>query len=125
MTSQESNLIDIDRTIKCKVKMGSGDLVQATEKGTLVVEAKGGKRYINEVLLVPGMDENLLSVGQTMEYGYYILFWGNTIVIFDDERFNNVLVRVIIKGNQCFPLSLESLILVARKASICHYGYAI
>jgi hypothetical protein len=44
MTSQESELINIDRTVTCKVKMGSGDLVQATGKGTLVVETQHGKR---------------------------------------------------------------------------------
>jgi len=38
MTSQECGLINIDRTVTCKVKMGSGDLVQATGKGIVVVE---------------------------------------------------------------------------------------
>ncbi|XP_016650391.1 PREDICTED: uncharacterized protein LOC107881324 [Prunus mume] len=45
MTSQESVLINIDRTVTCKVKMGTGDLVQATGKGTLVVETQHGKSY--------------------------------------------------------------------------------
>ena len=63
ITSQESMLINIDRSVTCKVKMGTGDLVQATGKGTLVVETQRGKRYITEVLLVPGLDESLLSVG--------------------------------------------------------------
>ncbi|CAN6706559.1 unnamed protein product [Malus baccata var. baccata] len=63
ITSQESALINLDRSVTCKVKMGTSDLVQATGKGTLVVETQRGKRYINEVLLVPGLDENLLSVG--------------------------------------------------------------
>ena len=74
-----------------------------------MVETRRGRRYIREVLLVPGLDENLLSVGQMMEHGYYILFGGNTTVIFDDERLTNVLARVVMKGNRCFPLLLESL----------------
>ncbi|KAI5343130.1 hypothetical protein L3X38_011006 [Prunus dulcis] len=53
MTSQESLLINLDKSVTCKVKMGTGDLVQATGKGTLVVETRKGRRYINEVLLVP------------------------------------------------------------------------
>jgi transposase InsO family protein len=118
MTSQESELINIDRSVTCKVKMGSGDLVQATGKGTLVVETQHGKRYIKEVLLVPGLDENLLSVGQMMEHGYYILFGGNKAVIFDDESLNNVIAIVIMGGNRCFPLSLESITPAARKASV-------
>jgi hypothetical protein len=118
MTSKESELINIDRTVTCKVKMGSGDLVQATGKGTLVVETQHGKRYIKEVLLVPRLDENLLSVGQMMEHGYHILFGGNKAVIFDDESLNNVIAIVIMGGNRCFPLSLESITPAARKASV-------
>ncbi|KAI5312593.1 hypothetical protein L3X38_041766 [Prunus dulcis] len=99
MTSQESVLINIDRTVTCKVKMGTGDLVQATGKGTLMVETQHGRRYIHEVLLVPGLDENLLSVGQMMEHGYYVLFWGNMAVIFDDGTLNNVVAKVVMGGN--------------------------
>jgi hypothetical protein len=118
MTSKESELINIDRTVTCKVKMGSGDLVQATGKGTLVVETQHGKRYIKEVLLVPELDENLLSVGQMMEHGYYILFGGNKAVIFDDDSLNNVIAIVIMGGNRCFPLSLKSITPAARKALV-------
>jgi len=92
--------------------------VQATGKGTLVVETQHGKRYIKEVLLVPRLDENLLSVGQMMEHGYYILFGGNKVVIFDDESLNNVIAIVIMVGNRCFPLSLESITPTTRKASV-------
>ncbi|CAL9012545.1 unnamed protein product, partial [Prunus brigantina] len=118
MTSQESVLINIDRTVTCKVKMGTGDLVQVTGKGTLVVETQRGKRYINEVLLVPGLDETVLSVGQMMEHGYYVLFGSNMAVIFDDGSLNNVVAKVVMGGNQCFPLSLESITPTARKASL-------
>ncbi|CAL9029300.1 unnamed protein product, partial [Prunus brigantina] len=118
MTSQEFVLINIDRTVTCKVKMGTGDLVQAIGKSTLVVETQHGKRYINEVLLVPGLDENLLSVGQMMEHGYYVLFGGNMAVIFDDGSLNNVVAKVVMGGNRCFLLSLESITLATRKASV-------
>ncbi|XP_050131467.1 uncharacterized protein LOC126607786 [Malus sylvestris] len=118
MTSQEFLLLNLDRSVTCRVKMGTGDLVQATGKGTLVVNTKHGKRYINEVLLVPGLDENLLSVGQMMEHGYYVLFGGNMAVIFDDSNLENVVAKVVMTGNRCFPLSLESINPVARKASI-------
>ncbi|CAL9004002.1 unnamed protein product, partial [Prunus brigantina] len=85
MTSQESVLINIDRSVTCKVKMGTGDLVQATGKGTLLVETQHGRRYIHEVLLVPGLDENLLSVGQMMEHGYYVLFGARKASVIEDS----------------------------------------
>ena len=82
------------------------------------METQHRKRYINKVLLVLGLDENLLSVGQMMEHGYYILFGGNKAVIFDDENLNNVVAVMIMGGNRCFPLSFKSMTPTTRKASV-------
>lgn len=112
-------MINLDKSVKCKVKMGSGDLVDATGKGTLAVNTKHGKRYINEVLLVPGLDENLLSVGQMIEHGYYVLFGGNLAVIFDDGSLVNVIAKVVMSGNRCFPLTLESITPAAMNTTTC------
>lgn len=46
--------------------MGNGQIIQATEEGTLVIETRNGTRHIKEVMLVPELDENMLSVGQIM-----------------------------------------------------------
>ncbi|XP_016647150.1 PREDICTED: uncharacterized protein LOC107880366 [Prunus mume] len=118
MTSQESLLINLDRSVTCKVKMGTSDLVQATGKGILVVETRKGRRYINEVLSVPGLDENLLSVGQMMEHGYYILFGGNYALICDDSSLDNVVAKVAMAGNRCSPLSMESVCSMGMKAAV-------
>ncbi|KAI5317698.1 hypothetical protein L3X38_037405 [Prunus dulcis] len=104
-----------DRSLKWALEILYKQLKKAP---TLVVETQHGKRYIHEVLLVPGLDENLLSVGQMMEHGYYVLFRGNMAVIFDDGSLNNVVAKVVMGGNQCFPLSLESMTPAARKASV-------
>ncbi|CAL9020016.1 unnamed protein product [Prunus brigantina] len=53
-----------------------------------------------------------------MEHGYYVLFGGNMAVIFDDDSLNNVVAKVVMGGNRCFPLSLESMTPAARKASV-------
>lgn len=87
--------------------MGTGDLVQATGKETLVFATKKGKRYINEVLLVLGLDENLLGVGQMMEHGYYVLFEGNATWICDDSNLDNVVAKVIMTDTCVFPCYLN------------------
>ena len=50
MTAHESLLINIDRDFTGRVKMGNGQLVRTTGRGTLVIETKKGKRYIKEVM---------------------------------------------------------------------------
>ncbi|CAL8166844.1 unnamed protein product [Prunus armeniaca] len=118
MTSHESLLIDIDTNVTAKVKMGTGDLVQATGKGTLVIETKSGPRHIKEVMLVPGLDENLLSVGQMIEHGYFLLFGDSIVEIYDDKSLKHLVTKVPMTGNRCFPLPLQYANAVAMKATI-------
>ncbi|KAI5355014.1 hypothetical protein L3X38_007909 [Prunus dulcis] len=118
MTSQASLLVNIDTKVTAKVKMVTGDLVEATGKGTLVIDTKAGPRYIKEVMLVPGLDENLLSVGQMVEHGYYLVFGDSMVEIFDDRSMENLLAKVSMTGNRCFPLSLKYANSVAMKATI-------
>ncbi|XP_050111879.1 uncharacterized protein LOC126590470 [Malus sylvestris] len=53
MTAHESLLIDIDTNFIGKVKMGDGNIVKATGRGTLVINTKKGRRCIRDVMLVP------------------------------------------------------------------------
>ncbi|XP_018504975.2 uncharacterized protein LOC108867808 [Pyrus x bretschneideri] len=84
MAAHESLLIDIDTNFTGKVKMRNGNIVKATRRGTLVINTKKERRCIKKVMLVPGLDENLLSVGQMIEHGYFLLFGGTVVEIYDD-----------------------------------------
>ncbi|CAN6693412.1 unnamed protein product [Malus baccata var. baccata] len=119
MTGREELLVDIDRTMTTKVEMGTGQLIEVIGKGNLAVETKMGKRYIKEVMLVPGLQENLLSVGQMMEHGYFLVFGGTTAAIYDDESMSNLIAKVPMKGNRSFPMKLQSGMQMALKANMC------
>ena len=83
MTGDERLLVNVQKNLTSKVKMGTGEIVQVAGKGTLVIETKLGRKHIQEVMLVLGLEENLLSVGQMMEHGYYLLFGGDVVNVFD------------------------------------------
>ncbi|XP_062118483.1 uncharacterized protein LOC133832115 [Humulus lupulus] len=68
MTKNESIFCSLDKS-KTRVKIGNGDFKEAVGKGSIAIDTKKGKRYINDVLLVPNIDQNLLSVGQMIEKG--------------------------------------------------------
>ncbi|XP_048436518.1 uncharacterized protein LOC125475589 [Pyrus x bretschneideri] len=74
MTSKENLLVDIDRRVKAKVQVGIGALVEVAGKRTLIIETMKGRRYIKEVMLVSGLVENLLSVGQMTEHVAFHVF---------------------------------------------------
>ncbi|CAL2231893.1 unnamed protein product [Prunus armeniaca] len=108
MTSHESLLVNIDTNVTAK----------ATGKGTLVIDTKFGYRYIKEVMLVPGLDENLLSVGQMVEHGYFLFFGKSMVEIFDDSSMEHLVAKVPMTGNRCFPLSLKYVTSLAMKATV-------
>ncbi|CAL9007895.1 unnamed protein product, partial [Prunus brigantina] len=118
MTSRADLLVDSDRMVKAKVQVGTGALVEVAGKGTLVIETMKGKRYIKEVMLVPSLAENLLSVGQMTEHGYFLVFGDHKVDIFDDSSLTNMVVSVKQKGNRCFPLVFNTLKEVALKAKV-------
>ncbi|CAN6684260.1 unnamed protein product [Malus baccata var. baccata] len=118
MTGREYLLVNIDKSVTAKVEMGTGQLVNVVGKGELMVETKQGKRYIKEIMLVLGLKENLLSVGKMMEHGYYLVFGGIEVRIYDDFTCSNLVVKVPMKGNRSFPLKLQPRIQIVMKASV-------
>ncbi|CAL2247830.1 unnamed protein product [Prunus armeniaca] len=92
-TGDEGLLVNIQRNLTSEVKMGTGEVVPVARKGTLMIKTKLGKKHIQEVMLVPGLEENLLSVGQMMEHGYYLVFGGNIVNIYDDQSLRNLTVK--------------------------------
>lgn len=71
--------------IKTKVRIENGDFMEVTSKWTISINTKNGKRYINDLLLVPNIDENLLDVGQMMEKIYSLQFEGDAYTIYDKQ----------------------------------------
>ncbi|CAL8095525.1 unnamed protein product [Prunus armeniaca] len=100
--------------------MGTGEIVPVAGKWTFVIETKLGRKHIQEVMLVPGLEENLLTVGQMMEHGYYLMFGGNVVNIYDDRSLDNLIVRVQMTNNICFPLIMMPASDLALKASVTH-----
>ncbi|CAL8998022.1 unnamed protein product [Prunus brigantina] len=76
-----------------------------------------GRRCVKEVLLVAGLKENLLSVGQMMEHGYVLIFGANKAEIYDDSSLSNLVAKVQMKGNRSFPLNLQTTLQVALRAN--------
>jgi len=55
------------------VRLVYDSVVVSKGKGTLMVETKKGTRFIKDVLLVPNLKENLISIGQMLEKRIYVL----------------------------------------------------
>ncbi|KAI5343342.1 hypothetical protein L3X38_011218 [Prunus dulcis] len=71
MTRNVDLLVDIRTNVAGKVQMPTGALVNVAGMGSLVIDTTKGRKYIREVMYLPGLKENLLSVGQMDEHGCY------------------------------------------------------
>jgi hypothetical protein len=57
-----------------KVRIGDGSYLAVKGRGTIAIEGCSGTKLVSDVLFVPEINQNLLSVGQLVEKGYKLLF---------------------------------------------------
>ncbi|XP_012834035.1 PREDICTED: uncharacterized protein LOC105954897 [Erythranthe guttata] len=78
MCGDRSIFVEIDTNHYSKIKLGDGSILEARGKGAIDVNKNGGnQKLIKDVLFVPSITQNLLSVGQLMQKGYRLLFDDN------------------------------------------------
>ncbi|XP_048434439.1 uncharacterized protein LOC125474557 [Pyrus x bretschneideri] len=120
MTWNVDLLVDVKTNVARKVQMPPGVLVNVAEMGSLAIETNRGRKYIREVMYLPGLKDNLLSVGQMDEHGYYLVFGGSICTVFDGPYLECQIISVKIKGNRCYPLSLRAENQLVLKTSFAH-----
>lgn len=106
MTSNLELFKELEDVGGMKVKIGNGDYMEVKGRGTIALETSSGTKMISNVLFVPEVDQNLLSVGQLLEKGFKLLFEDSMCVIKDDN--GQQVFRVSMKS-KCFPLDLKKM----------------
>nr|GMD70722.1 Retrovirus-related Pol polyprotein from transposon TNT 1-94 [Ipomoea batatas]GMD72670.1 Retrovirus-related Pol polyprotein from transposon TNT 1-94 [Ipomoea batatas] len=83
ITFDESLFREIDKTVISKVKIGNRQYIEVKGKGIVAIEGPSGIKLIYDVMFVPKISQNLLSVGQLLEKGYSVIFKNNMCFITD------------------------------------------
>ena len=104
MTKYLSIFTSIDRSVQPKVKLGNGEVVQAKGKGTIAISTKRGTKIVTNVLYIPDLDQNLLSVAQILRNGYAVSFKENFCFISDVH--GTEIAKIKMNGNS-FYLKLD------------------
>jgi len=87
MTRNKTWLKEVDLGRNTKVKLADHRVLVAEGMKNIAIEGKNGKMtIIEEVLYVPGMQCNLLSVGQFVQKGYSVTMKDNTFKLFDKHQ---------------------------------------
>ncbi|XP_016750326.1 uncharacterized protein [Gossypium hirsutum] len=83
MTLDAAIFKSIDRSFNKRVKVGNGHYIKVEDKGDVLIDTPSGTKLVSNVLLVPEIDKNLLSITQLLEKGYSIVFKGKECLISD------------------------------------------
>ena len=85
-----------------KVWVGDGKFIIMNGKGTATISTNRCTKLIFDVLYVPEIDQNLLSVGQLVEKGYKVFFenkssliknGGEKDILRDTSSCNSILIK--------------------------------
>jgi len=117
MTNNQDLFKELDRMTISKVKIGNGDYIDIKGKGIVVLNSLSGLKYILDVLYVPDIDQNLLSVGQLMEKGFKLRFEDQWCLIKDNLSNNVFRVKMKSKGFTLNLMEKEQSVFSAKTCS--------
>lgn len=110
MAADEKLFKGLDRSFHSRIRIGDGKLIEAKGKGSVLVSTGSGNKLISDVLFVPNLDQNLLSVGQLVEKGYTLVFKDDCCTVQDMNGLELISVSMT---DRCFMLDVSQ---VERKA---------
>ncbi|KAH9735189.1 hypothetical protein KPL71_017659 [Citrus sinensis] len=101
MCGDKSAFSDLDETFRNTVKFGDDSTVSVMGKGRVAIQTKESSHSISNVLFVPELKTNLLSVGQLQEKGYEISIKEGVCRIHDEKL--GLIAQVKMTANRMFP----------------------
>ncbi|KAK3013886.1 hypothetical protein RJ639_009283 [Escallonia herrerae] len=127
MCGSKSSFSCLNEDFHSTISFGDCSTVNVMGKGDVKIRSKNGfVETISNVLYVPDLKSNLLSVGQLQEKGYIITIQQGACEIYDPTR--GAIVVVEMSSNRLFPLkikSVQSCLMIEVKDSswLWHFRY--
>lgn len=120
MTGHKEQFVTLDESFKHQVKLGDNKMIQVEGKGTVSVLTATGMKNVQNVYFIPKLSQNLLSIGQLTDNGYFVVFDGKTCTI-KEKTSDQLVVKVEMAANKLFPLEMTTVMdraLIAKGTKI-------
>ncbi|XP_050888533.1 uncharacterized protein LOC127093634 [Lathyrus oleraceus] len=106
MTGRKDWFVQINQAAKSKVKFADDTTLSVEGVGDVLIgKRNGGHSRIKDVLYIPGIKCNLLSIGQLLERGYKIRLEDKILRVLDS---NGVLIlKALMAANRTFKVELK------------------
>ncbi|KAG8480143.1 hypothetical protein CXB51_024938 [Gossypium anomalum] len=98
--------LELNMSFSSRIRIGNRSLIEAKGRGDVLINLSSSNKLITDVLYVPDIDQNLLSVGQLVEKGYSLFFRSGSCVIEDSLGQEVVTVPM---ADKCFMLDVSQL----------------
>jgi hypothetical protein len=87
MTAHREWLTSFDSSRTSNIKLANSSKLAAEGTGNIVIRGNSGvKVIIEDVLYVPAMDCNLLSIGQLAKKRFSVIIEGDSMKLFDSKK---------------------------------------
>ncbi|XP_031358252.1 uncharacterized protein LOC116181936 [Photinus pyralis] len=122
MTFERDCLEDFENLIDSKIVVANNQRISGAGIGNAPVHTKSGIKTISEIVYVPELRANLLSVSKMVEKGHAVVFNEDKCVIYDNEKFHvkgEVVATATMNGGlyELDVLEQQSLLTVANPNS--------
>ncbi|PKU68853.1 hypothetical protein MA16_Dca010597 [Dendrobium catenatum] len=109
---------EIDMSKKSEVRFGDNNVVQVEGKGSIIVGTNDGKvKLLHDILYIPKLTHNLLSIGPLIDSGYKVEFDEKACKI-EYKKSKQQIARIQMAPNKNFPLNISTVqekVLIAKK----------
>ncbi|XP_019450708.1 PREDICTED: cytochrome P450 82A2-like [Lupinus angustifolius] len=106
MTRHKEWFLALDSLVKTKVKFADDSFITTEGIGKIMIRRKDGKvSYISNVLYVPKMKNNLISLGQLLEKGYYMRLEDRMMKIYNKKKIP--ILKAPLSHNRTFKIDIH------------------
>ncbi|XP_039140420.1 uncharacterized protein LOC120277629 [Dioscorea cayenensis subsp. rotundata] len=106
MIGKKELFVNLDESVQKVVKFADNSIIPVMGKGRILIQLKNGDhQFISDVFYVPGMKNNLLSMGQLLEKGYRMEMKNGHLTILGEKVVMSSLIRVMSK-NRMFRIDI-------------------
>lgn len=126
MNGNKNLFIMLDESLKNVIRFADGRRVTSEGKGNIVVVRKDGqKAMISDILYVPFMTSNLISICQLLAKGYNMEMEDNHMKLYDYE--GRLILRAPLAKNKTFEIQINMVDHQCLASTIREYkiGYGI
>ncbi|XP_019416453.1 PREDICTED: uncharacterized protein LOC109327756 [Lupinus angustifolius] len=107
MTSHKEWLTNFDSSRESKVKFADDNTLKVEGAGDVVIiRNNGSKALISDVLFVPGMKYNLLSIGQLVQKGFTAIMGNGQVEVLDTKK--RIILRSKLTKNRTFQVNIKA-----------------